>query len=276
VAFGRLLQQTVVVLPAKAGEAPQQALVSPYRGGEITKALNDFLASKMDVLRDDGEYVRASDLFDLCSRERALRRKFNVVTVEQPSPSLRLMFDIGTAMHDLIRDKYLGPMQVLYGEWLCLRCGQYQTGTMPKFCSCSRYASFTYHERTVKNPEWKVKGHLDGVMLNPVRGKGVLEIKSIDGKMFDTLRAPLPEHVFRTVVYQWLSGMSWGVVVYACKGMKFPSSFKDFVVEYDDSIITKVKATLTELRSGGQRVCGSERDKRAQRCPVSRQCWANA
>jgi hypothetical protein len=277
VAFGRLLQRTVVLVPPPPGQqAPQQSLATSYRGGEISKALDEYLGSRQEVLRDDDGYVRASDLFDLCSRQRALQRQFNVVTVEQPSPSLRLMFDIGTAMHDMLRDRYLGPMQVLYGDWRCSRCRAIVTGLMPSFCSCGRRQGvFHYEERTLKNEEWKVKGHADGYVINPIRRKGVLELKSIDGKMFDALRGPLPEHVFRTVVYQWLAGVQWGVVVYASKSMRFPSVFKDFFVPYDESVITRVKATLSELRVGGQRVCGSERDKRAQRCPVARQCWAN-
>ena len=273
-AFGRMLQRTVVLVPPPGQGVPQQSL-TPARGGEISKALDEFLGSQQDVKNEDG-FVRASDLFDLCSRQRALQRQYNVVTVEQPSPSLRLIFDIGSAMHDMIRDKYLGPMQILYGDWRCRRCSALVTGLMPKFCRCGPRAVFTYDERLIRDPEWKIKARLDGQIINPMRGKGVLEIKSVDGKMFDALRAPLPEHVFRTVVYQWLTGLQWGVVLYAAKSMKFPSSFKDFVVPYDASVIAQVKSTLTNLRAGGARVCGSERDKRAERCPVRKQCWANA
>lgn len=274
VAFGRMLARTVVLVRPGQRGVPQQTL-APYQGGEISIALNQYLGSVQDILRDEDGYVRASDLYGLCSKQRALQRQFNVVTVEQPSPGLRLMFDIGSAMHDMVRDKYLGPMQRLYGDWRCQSCRALVTGLMPRFCGCSRYAVFHYEERSSKNDEWKVRGHTDGLLIDPVRGKGVLEIKSIDGKQFDALRAPFPEHIFRTVVYEWLNGLTWGTVLYVCKSLKFPMPWKDFVVEYDDSVITNVKATLTELRSGGQRVCGSERDKRAQRCPVRTQCWSS-
>lgn len=264
---------------------PTAAIVLPEQAVEPTLpstglSLKDLLlkyATQVEESRLTEDYIHASDLYGLCSRKAVLVKEPDVDLAPRViAPALRITFDIGRAVESLLRLKYLGPMGVLYGDWRCVVCQALATGKMPKQCAGCGRKRFDYVERTVRNEEYKVVGNLDGMELHPAYGLGVLELKTIDGQLFKLLKQPQAEHIFRTHVYMWLSGLKWARILYVSKAMEKVSPLKEYFLSYDPKVVAPVIAKLKERADGGKKCCESSTDPRAIKCPVRGGCWTRA
>lgn len=262
-----------VLEPDAAPDAvPRDVAQLVATGGGLRGALDRYLTG-LEPSRVGSPMLHASQLFGLCTRQVLLARALKEVPQSVVPVTDRVRWDQGSAIHDLVRERYLGPMGVLYGEWRCAKCEGITTGAMPKRCRCGG-RRLLYEEREVKNEELGIVGHLDGLEQRPGAGLGVLEIKTIDGALFKMLKQPQPEHTFRTHVYMWLAGLQWGRILYVSMAKERVSPFKEFYLRFDLRVAEQVRRTIEELRSGGRRCCEERQSARALRCPVGRTCFA--
>ena len=259
--------------------------------------------------------IHASDLtkeHGFCPREIAL---LTITKKKQKGSfigtSLRTTFDMGEALHDLLREKW--GLHEAVGTWRCLRCG-----TLHKFCKkpstclhpylnqeCGNKV-FSYKEETFHVDSIGGVGNMDMLVDLGESKLRVVEIKSIDKDQFKALEAPLAEHKWRTNLYMRMIEQSThpnktaincteGLVFYICKGFGVKdeslskagikdggfSPFKEFWVKRDDSTTQDIwmKAELLhQFRVGDGKmpkgICPTGLCKRAQECPAVQACFS--
>lgn len=217
---------------------------------------------------------------------------------EVVGPAMRATFDLGEAVSDLVRNRWMGDRAV--GNWKCLKCGKVKTfSTKPKMSFCSSGCLWQYEECKFESLNFGVSGSID-VMFNPGEGHliKVYELKIIRQEDFEKLLAPLPEHRIRTSLYLRLISESNSVfkssinlieasVLYVSRahGKANPAynnlilPFKEFNVVRDDTLTTEPLSKALEIkvrRAGGprpSRICGSPDDKIAKRCAACSICF---
>jgi hypothetical protein len=198
--------------------------------------------------RRDEPYLHASDL----AARLTVQRPDTGPGPEILPATQRVRFDIGAAVHDLVRDQYLGPLGRIYGTWLC-PCGEHVEGLMPSHCVCCGRREFRYLEQEVRNEEFKVVGVLDCLEADLALGLGVLDIKSIESAVFRLKsKLPLVRDIAQVKIYLWLTGYRWGRLLYVSTGMEERTPFRDFVVRYDMRFVARLVRLLQQLRKDGR------------------------
>jgi hypothetical protein len=243
-----------------------------------------------------------------CAREFAIARTEGITSGRRfLNGSLRATFDIGDAIHDLVRERWLGHLAV--GNWECRSCGKlytYQKQPARACQYCQRFTTYEYKEVTLKDPATLVVGNLD--LLVDFGGAGrltLVEVKSIDKDDFRELVAPLAEHRNRVAGYLELAARAkvpelninteMGIVFYASKswGFKNPelkkqgvndgtSPFKEYVVHRKDGSVgldmrfddAMQLMTYQETGVPPLHICMTPQDKRAKKCLVAQECFS--
>lgn len=246
------------------------------KGGMVevdTSAPPEVVASEHIVLKADEEEgrigaPRASSLYQACMRMHVIGTKEETTKKSRISFKDKLIFGIGNAVHHWVQNDptMFGDRRV--GWWRCLACGTVAYfGTPPKVkCKqCGALPSaFTYWEHTLhyETDELVVTGHTDLFMLRePGDTCKVVEIKTISGDVFPTLKAPLIEHVWQATTYMWGCSNDLNIpiqiddslsyVFYVAK--KNPSHslpVKMFPVEKDPRLLSRVKTKLRSYKTG--------------------------
>lgn len=148
-----------------------------------------------------------SDFVGMCPRQHVLSvlRKYKRASIE---PSLRRIFDVGSAMHAWYQNNYFAQMHILWGKWKCLRCDGISWGLLPgeKNCShCGRSARWEYKEVPIKAPlpgnfQKQIVGRSDGIIQ--ISGKWyLLEIKTINEYGFTWMKNAKDAHRAQVQVY---------------------------------------------------------------------------
>jgi hypothetical protein len=239
------------------------------------------LLSAPERSRLGGDWIHASQLYKFCSRQHVIaveERAAGRGLLEVFGAPLRWRFDVGNAVHDIVRDR-LAEAGIIEGRWECPRCetifpeNESETCRRPwERCDCGTPVRFV--EPTFRNHEHRISGNPDGIYVETRVGREPLEIKSIESALFRLKgKLPLPEHVFRVNLYCWLSGMPRGRILYASTGIEHASPFREFTVRFDLRVVQHVIKRVAELRGGGVRACVDADDTRALTCPVRKQCW---
>lgn len=218
-----------------------------------------FYKTDSDYSGYDG-YMRASTIAVACPREEYLGYKYNLVRRDMAAsdPSLRVVFDIGTAVHKFIQNNrsYFGDSRI--GWWKCLACGSKVFGRMIDSMSCERcgagISAIEYHEHSFRlDSPVRVSGHVD--MLVDFGGAvRILDIKTIDRDAFLDLDTPHHNNVLQVICYMNYINMSgipvkvaedYALLLYVSKGYtknSFP--MKCFVVKNDEFLFRSVEAKL--------------------------------
>ena len=71
--------------------------------------------------REYGDPFRGSQLRDMCPRQEVLCAKHEVYREEEISPHLKMIFALGTGIHEAIQQDLL--KDCLMGSWRCRGCG---------------------------------------------------------------------------------------------------------------------------------------------------------
>jgi len=138
----------------------------------LTKALCKITGETKEFYYD---YPRCSQIGSLCSREWVLGMNSNIKKSEFIHNPLRIIFNIGTAIHHYFQNnKSLFPN--IIGRWHCLGCGyEFNFGVRPKGgcpgCGASNRAiQYREHSFILDNPFY-LSGHIDLFLPigNPVR-----------------------------------------------------------------------------------------------------------
>lgn len=148
-----------------------------------------------------------SEFCGMCPRLYVLGKLLKVKS-EPFEPSLLRIFDVGSAIHHWYQNKYFGPMGLLWGKWVCLRCDKSSWGFMrdaEKGCDCG-------DKRVLEYLEVPVKASLPGGFSTPIVGHSdgllkigtfwyLLEIKSINDNGFTWMKQARDSHVKQAGIY---------------------------------------------------------------------------
>jgi hypothetical protein len=207
------------------------------------------------------------------------------------------IFDIGHLVEEHYRDNILGPMGILYGKWLCRRCGNTRKGKMPTECgsmltiklpatdkgtkaeiatTCS--GDWTYQETRVIEEVTGVPGGPDG-FLKLMKVVTILELKSEDPAKFKLLTCPYESHLNQAHIYMKATKLLITVFIYVCKST---GARKIYVARFDErhfeglkslnnhyTAATKVKDPMSISRPSS---CNKPTQAMAGRCPARFVC----
>lgn len=271
----------------------------------IRKVLHDNMGGWREAR--DPAILHASDLTrdkEFCPREFALMD----ATGKKPkdeyiNTALAMAFDVGEAVHELVRNKWLGDSAV--GHWTCAKCGMKQffaKRPIGHACGAGGKCDWRYHE--VKFTAHGVSGSIDAIVDVGLPKHRIVEIKTIKAEDFKTLLAPQPEHRWRTNLYLRLIDQSdspykdridtdTAHILYVSKGFGNKdlslaehgikdtlTPFKEFTVKRNDDQTDKLIAQARHLhayRQGGPMpggICSTVMCKRAQGCNMVAECWS--
>jgi len=156
----------------------ESEIVSTDKFDNLTKAIQAWINS-WPAQSSNVDTLRASGLYYLCPREFVFNywqstpnRTFNWLS--------QIRMALGTYLHDYLQNYVLGPMGVLYGEWLCYTGGigdsEWVEGFYPNLESAIIQISkgippsWHYEECKVWDENLRIAGHIDGkVSANKVQ-----------------------------------------------------------------------------------------------------------
>lgn len=242
-------------------------------------------------------WMRASRFAEICPREEVLVSIGKVPRKREETGDSFVNFAIGKGIHTQLQESILPGIDVLLGEWECVKCGAHYGVKQPdskineyavkRPKQCSRCedpnSAFRFHEYLLTDFEYRIQGHPDGVLSIPgITGLGLLEAKSISPKGgWEVYHVPKLDHVIQSHIYMWLTGLNWTKILYWDKGIYGLSGIVEHTVERDDETVEIIKSTLKELWSGirtqsapDTRICASIDAPRATKCVVAQPCFA--
>ena len=191
-------------------------LIRKVHGNEsVSVAIDNFLTRQEATPSKRSFGWHPSEFVGMCPRAQVLRMLLRV-KYEPIKPGLRRIFDVGSALHRVYQNDYFGPMNDLWGKWECLRCDRILWGLFPgqHGCpTCGKKSLWEYREVPVRAPlpdgfKKDIVGHSDGLLLHNDRWY-VLEIKSINDRGFQWLKAPYDSHQQQAQVYAELIRQSF-------------------------------------------------------------------
>lgn len=247
-----------------------------------------------------------------CVREHVIRKLYQpVVPAQALSASMQLLFDLGNALHDSARNRWMqydphGAKRVL-ARWHCV-CGKTEhTGVNPFAIICKHCGNppSVFGEFEIFDPNLKIVAHPDFTI---VKGKNVIEtgafdkerhviriveIKGIDRVDLDWYRldGPLGEHTLQGDFYYWLmrdNGFRVDPIIsylYGDRAVKKTlftgEPWKEFEVQHGprervEKFFDKARAVLSHIehRRVPARTCCSSLDAaRAKNCSLSSICF---
>ena len=283
----------------------------------------DFLGELYTWLEEDYEELvhderspglHASSLYKLCARREILAALLNMKPVKELQlAGNKFTQDMGHALHQWWQERYLGPKQVLEGNWYCAGCDTTTYGFMPLKCDCGVdwRDAMHYREMRVNIEEFDIVGACDGIIKDLKTGKRrVFEFKTKSTSQYRLIHSPVHDHVIQVHAYMKGLGLDEAIIVYIDKGKQCSWSFrngvfkagkpnvKSFLVKFDNSLWDKIISVATEYRralelleSGSvnsdldeetrlnilsefERVCDSPTCNLAKSCQVSEECFS--
>ena len=259
---------------------------------------------KLQKEREAG--LHASSLWKTCARQHILVAAHKINTKEKFEAGSYLTFDIGHAMHHWWQNNYLGPMQVLHGNWHCKRCDKITfTGLQPEVCpacKANRREVLDYSELPVRDEEMRFVGHCDGV-LHLGDFKAVFEFKTASPSEYDKLTQPKLQHMVQAHAYMHGLKLQHTLVVYLNKGSQCEwkkdangwqagrPKVKVFHVKFDavywqnyvkrckdhktaDDLVRSLPVVTPEHALKFERICAHQRSPLAEDCDVAAQCFS--
>jgi hypothetical protein len=266
----------------------------------IIAAIVDRFATKREVPPlAPGDYIRISSLSSMCAREEILRSLHGVTRYDNVEPDLNLIFAHGSGLHYTLQNNILPVLDMLYGRWTCLSCGQHYGGSAlslekdvsleslvvlrPDKCACGGL-EFLYRELHYSSAQYRLTGHPDGFIRIPqYDGLGVLEAKSISTKgAWEVRSCPRMDHVVQAQMYLWVTGLNWAQILYWDKGTNGTAGLVEHHIERDDETIEQVLSLIRSIWEGiaskalPDRICMASACPRAVKCSVTSKCFAGS
>ena len=229
---------------------------APKHDSEVTEwfgGLTTWLEGRYSstVHDDRAPGLHASGLGKLCGRRRFLAAIFGENHIPHTAGNY-FTFDVGHSLHWWWQERYLGPKQELWGDWVCMGCpcpgcgravsqpgvtrelrrevtqrcgacrgtgGKVTRGLMPLDCECGKpwQVAVHYLELPVVNKELSYVGHADGI-LNHKPKRRLFEFKTISPSEYDKLKGPQAEHIIQMHAYMQPLGLEEAIIVYENKG----------------------------------------------------------
>ena len=250
--------------------------------------------------------LHVSDLYKLCPRAFALCVEKGVPFRQKKFVGVQLgyVFDMGNKIQDIFVMRLMRT-GMLFGTWECLHCGAKETRfqTKENVCQKCKSKATTYIDTTITLTIGKVHivGNVD-TLLRVKQTENVVfpnECKSIkpagDGG-FETLEAPLRDHIYQVNGYMWMLrtpgvkilhksadvklsvAKNIGTVSYAVKGNAV-DPFKVFKVDPDEEYIKKIERNIEQINAYltkkkiPSKICSSEGNLMARDCAARVLCF---
>jgi len=218
-----------------------------------TTAIRNFVFTTKKPPPTLNKIYRVHEVLRLCPREEVIRYLKKIPIVEQYDIQTLYNFAVGNALHDMLREQILGPMQVLEGHWECRVCRHTtKIGLMPQVCQKCKvegYDNFKFVEPRYEHGF--VACHPDGILFyEGVRR--LIEFKTISDRGFAKLLKPSAEHERQVQMYMELSGFSECVVVYIRKGVLVADGvlqFKVYVVKKNSFVVMPLLRRVEETKA---------------------------
>ncbi len=262
---------------------------------EIRKVLLNRFVTYNVVPDIEGDYLRASQIYDVCPREEVIVRQLNITRQKIYNARSAVRIKAGIAFQEPMRDIFANSLiigsnrWVLVGKWQCLICGKiYGSDEEPieMPVSCCGKRNFRYLELSFKNDEYMLRGETDGVLYcydseNNLVNKVLLELKLVGSSSYSSYNNTFNERYYYQVqTYLFLTGFDKCLFIVTNLDAKAESElFRLYWVGRDNEVIERIKLKASiyaaALRSGKLPVgvCTTPLDARAQQCPVARQCF---
>lgn len=262
---------------------------------EIRKVLlNKFIT--YDVVPEiEGDYLRASQIYDVCPREEVIVRMLNITRQKVYNARSAVRIKAGISFQEPMRSIFANSLiigserWVLVGKWQCLICGTvYGTDDEPAEMplSCCGKREFRYLELAFKNDEFMLRGETDGILYkydneNNLIDKVLLELKLVGSSSYNSYSNTFNERYYYQVqTYLFLTGLEKCLFVVTNLDAKTEGElFRLYWVSRDSEIIEKIKVKASIYAAAIKNkklpvgVCTTPLDARAQQCPVARQCF---
>lgn len=162
---------------------------------QLSAAIDIFILKREEEDRSDAWHP--SSFRGMCPRREIIKMLLGMEDIRNVAPRTKRIWDVGSAIHALYQNVYLGPMGILWGKWECKICEHIKWGFMPQ-ADCPEcntldgpyYRIWEYKEVPVRAKLSKgmkpIKGHSDG-LLNLPTGWVDLELKSTNDRIFNQL-----------------------------------------------------------------------------------------
>lgn len=265
----------------------------PLPDNYVVTLLNAVDRTPRRTRRIEDGYIHVSSLIGFCPRQRVLVAGQDIAHAESVTGGHRIMWEIGRAVERHIRAQFIsGDLSSVYGKWSCIcgmtsRVGMYNDNIM---CTRCNTKADTYHEVTLFDHDTRISGNPDLIFLYD-NAKVVLEIKSMNKRDYDDLKAPLGDHVFQASFYNYLLRKNGHrvhrvvVIVYCTKDFKFGSPYKEFHVDTETQQVTfAISRSLDMARQVKDHaeagtiprntMCSSPTSTKAKSCPVVARCFS--
>jgi hypothetical protein len=207
---------------------------------------------------------RASSLYDCCIRYHVLGTKFKVTKSGYLGFRDRLLFGIGTAMHEWLQNDPSIFGNRRRGIWRCRACGNTTKFGPPPAINCTKcggsHRAFVYQEFALNLKDPPITGHPDMFLKRRSGAVRLVEFKTIEGDAFEKLVAPLVSHRWQISAYMWACSLSrripeidtkYGYVFYFAKKQSAGSfPVKAFPVRLTDDVMGPIKKKLDLYRDG--------------------------
>lgn len=289
--------------------------------GKMKGILLPKLSAHLYRVMNENDPERRQDVFhpseivddSFCHREWALRQLHPDMPKKPVSIDAGIKFEFGRGMHRYLQFE-LGRAGIMWGTWSCTRCRRQWLGFMPPgdgrcdFC----HGRYEYWEPPVRDEEAMICGNTDGIVLPDPTSKYLLDIKTVDQRIFDSLVQPLVKNKHQLQLYlcikererqEFLKKLAenpeimkqfeadpdllevmrmpfkGGILLYIARNSAKP---KEYFVPLDQEAWDYYEEqrklaieTLSLLKSGQlpERICRSPMLKRAQECPARSVCF---
>ena len=188
-----------------------------------------------------GRYLHVSDLIQTCIRKVALSEHTQRPLFGEPlSDAQQLTFAQGQAVHTVIQQRVREVAgEQLYGDWVCGCGGAVWRGLYTQrpadTCARCQQALTRYQEVVITHEALCLVGSPD-LVLQWAGRYTVTEIKSMNGRQWETLTEPVPNHVIQVLLYWWLwREAGYPVhdqvsILYVNKQFSYQSPYKEFIL----------------------------------------------
>ncbi len=243
-------------------------------------------------------HLHSSELADWCPRKFVYAKRDNPggipyekeeIPESQWPESDILMKDIpmrkkwhrGNIYHDVVRDA-LYEDGILWGDWECPNCEHVEAEKTlcteaPTHCSqCGYEGRLKYREVILKRTHKGivVAGHVDCIVLWEDM-LIIIEIKSLDNKMWRFQNSAEPKHIAQLSTYKWMGKIRVGIVLYVNENFEYKPFWFQMDAKYAKWIQTELDlVNKTNEPLDVPRGCVNSTCWKAKDCPWVTECFA--
>lgn len=261
----------------------------------------DYLDTNEDN-RHNLHFIHVSDLMQACPRAYVLavrhrERKYRSDFLGKVhSSATRVVWAQGRATEEHIRSQFIRRFaDQVYGTWTCACKQSSYLGCHNPEIRCGKCQStHTFNETPIHDHELRIVGTADFPLIID-NSMHLVELKSIKKEDFESLTAPLPQHLTQVFTYhdmQRRAGASMSnqvTVLYAAKEFSVKGAYKEFTVDTTDEnyqfvhtarnlLYTKARIIREALDKGTlpERLskCNVITSSTAKGCPVCVNCFS--